>query len=109
MKNEKNNFVYTENPKFGRLLMVEGGNNTTEIYKVKDEKKPVYTLDVPWWDLDGINRAVKKNEKAIDKAIHTYLINGIYGKIDALIEDYKNLDFDEQAKVRLLLHDNFGL
>ena len=107
MSNTKNSFIYNENPNLGRILMVEGDNNTTEIHKIKEDKTNVFTLHAPWWDLDGLNREVKKNEKAIQKALNTHLINGIYGKIDALVEDYKNLDFVEQAKVRLLLHEHF--
>ena len=107
--NKKNSFVYEENPKFGRLLMVEGDNNTTEIYKVKDEKKPIYTLDVPWWDLDNINRAVKKNEKEIEDALHTHVINGIYGKISELVEDYNTLDIERKVLVKDILREKLGL
>jgi hypothetical protein len=105
---KKNSFIYNENPNLGRMLMVEGEDNTTEIYKVKEDKSIGFTLNAPWWDLDGLNREVKKNEKAIQKALNTHHINGIYSKIDALVEDYKNLDAAEQAKVRLLLRDHFN-
>lgn len=106
--NKKNSFIYNENPNLGRMLMVEGENGTTEIHKIKEDKISTFTLNAPWWDLDGLNREVKKNEEAIQKALNTHLINGIYGKIDAIVEDYKNLDFEEQAKVRLLLRDHFN-
>lgn len=105
---KKNNFIY-ENPNLGRMLMVEGEDNTTEIYKIKEDKSIGFTLNAPWWDLDGLNREVKKNEKAIQKALKTHLINGIYGKIDAIVEDYKNLDTAEQAKVNKILREKFGL
>ena len=105
---KKNSFIYNENPNLGRMLMVEGEDNTTEIYKIKEDKSIGFTLNAPWWDLDGLNREVKENETAIQKALKTHLINGIYSKIDALVEDYKNLGTTEQAKVRLLLHDHFN-
>lgn len=104
---KKNSFIYNENPNLGRMLMVEGEYNTTEIHKIKEDKVNAFTLNVPWWDLDGLNREVKENEKAIQKALNTHLINGIYSKIDAIVEDYKNLDFEEQTKVRLLLQYHF--
>lgn len=106
--NKKNSFIYNENPNLGRMLMVEGENNTTEIHKIKEDKDNAFTLNAPWWDLDGLNREVKKNEKAIQKALNTHLLNGIYGKIDALVEDYKNLGSEDQEEVRVLLRYHFN-
>jgi len=106
---KKNCFFYNENPNLGRMLMVEGENNTTEIHKIKEDKISTFTLNVPWWDLDGLNREVKKNEKAIQKALNTHHINGIYSKIDAIVEDYKNLDAADQAKINKILREKFGL
>ena len=105
---KKNSFIYNENPNLGRMLMVEGEDNTTEIYKIKEDKSIGFALNAPWWDLDGLNREVKENEKFIQKALKTHLINGIYGKIDALVEDYKNLDAAKQAKVNGILREKFG-
>lgn len=106
---QKNSFIYNENVKLGRLLMVEGENNTTEIYKMKDTKTPIFTLDVPWWDLDNINRAVKKNEKAIDKALNTHIINGIYGKIDTVVADYEELSNTDKKSIKDILRKKFNL
>ena len=106
---KKHCYIYNENPNFGRMLMVEGENGTTEIHKIKGDTISAFTLNVPWWDLDGLNREVKKHEKEIQKALNTHLINGIYGKIDALVEDYKNLDATEQAKINKILREKFGL
>lgn len=106
---KKNSFIYNENLNIGRVLMVEGENNTTEIHKIKEDKISAFTLNAPWWDLDGLNREVKENETVIQKALNTHLINGIYSKIDALVEEYKNLDIAEQAKANEILREKFGL
>ena len=107
--NNKHSFIYNENPTLGRLLMVEGENNTTEIYRIKDGKNVIYTLNANWWDLDGIKREMKKHKKAIEKALHTYKINGIYGKVDAIAEDYETFDRDGKQLIEKLLREKLKL
>jgi hypothetical protein len=106
---QRNSFIYNENATIGQVKMVEGAGNTTQIYKLKDEGTPVYTLDAPWWDLDGINRAVKKNEKAIAKAVKTCIINGCVGLVDTLSEKMKELSADERHRIKLYAKEKMGL
>ncbi len=106
---QKNSFIYNENTTIGQVKMVEGAGNTTQIYRLKDEGTPVYTLDAPWWDLDGINRAVKKNEKEIAKAVKTYVINGCVGLVDTLSEKLKELTAEERHRIKLYAKEKMGL
>lgn len=106
---KKNSFIYNENATIGQVKMVEGAGNTTQIYKLKEEGIPVYTLDVPWWDLDGINRAVKKNEKEITKAVKTCVINGCVGLVDTLSEKLKELSAEERHRIKLYAKEKMGL
>ena len=106
---KENHFIYNENPTVGTVLIVESGQNTCEIRKVKAEDKSVYTVNAPWWDLDGINREVKKNEKAITKAMYTFVLNGCIGKVAELHKDFENLPKTDQDELRTLIKDKFSI
>lgn len=98
----KNSFIYEENAKIGRVMIVEGENGSTEIHKVKEDEKVLFTLDSPWWDLDGIGKEIEKNEDEIAKAVNTHIINGIYGIIDSFVKEYAKLDDVSKKEIRVI-------
>lgn len=108
-KTEKNSYIFTENEKLGRLLLVEGEDNTTEVHKIKADGESVFTLAAPWWDLDNIKREVKKNEKKIREAMNFHVINGIYGKIDGIVADFIELDGKQRTEVRKYIEEKLNI
>lgn len=104
-----NQFIYTTNEKLGLVMMVEGEDRTTNMHRVKVEDKPFHTLPVQWWDKDLINKMVGKNEKSIIADQRHFILNGVYGLIDQLAEEFSQLDKVQKTAVISELNDRIKM
>ena len=95
----KNSYIFDENEKLGRILIVEGDENTSNIHRIKIETKPICSLASPWWDKDGIANELSEREDEIKSKLVFHEINGAITKLTDASEIIAKTLPKEKAKV----------